>query len=138
MARAPARSRRVKNSVNVGYSSIGRSASLASTPYLRAKARITARITGFGAFARQAAPTARLKVFFGNRRRSVYESSAIGLSCIAARPLPLLLLRLLLLLVGLRAAGNRDVELGSPAIRTGRGSRRLRLLGGRPGVRPRG
>src|SRR5438132_997559 len=85
MARAPGLRRRVKNSVNVGYSSMGRSASLMSTPYLRAKARITARTTGLGALARHAAPTARDSVFFGSRRNSVYDSSAIGLRCLAGR-----------------------------------------------------
>src|SRR3954463_11082329 len=54
MGRAPGLRRRVKNSVKVGYSSMGRSASLASTPYFLAKARITARITGRGAETRQA------------------------------------------------------------------------------------
>ena len=73
----------MKNSVKVGYSSIGRSASLASTPYLRANARITARITGLGAFTRQAAPTARESVFFGSSLSSVYDSSDIGRQCVA-------------------------------------------------------
>ena len=40
---------------------------------------------GRGALARQAAPTARESVFLGNRRSSVYDSSAIGLRCVAGR-----------------------------------------------------
>jgi hypothetical protein len=61
----------VKNSVKVGYSSTARSASVTSTPYFVQNARITARNTGRGALIRQAAPTARLKVFFGNKRKNV-------------------------------------------------------------------
>src|SRR3954463_12504732 len=83
MGRAPGLRRRVKNSVKVGYSSMGRSASLASTPYFLAKARITARITGRGAETRQAAPTARESVFLGNRRSNVYDNSAMGHGCLA-------------------------------------------------------
>src|SRR5947209_14911655 len=55
---------------------MGRSASLASTPYFRAKTRMAARTKGLGPDTRQAAPTARLRVFFGNSRSSVQESSA--------------------------------------------------------------
>ena len=70
IGRAPAFSRRVKNSVNVGYSSMARSASEASTPYLRANVRITARTTGRGAGNRQAAPTARESVLRGRILRN--------------------------------------------------------------------
>src|ERR1700693_5579526 len=86
MGRRPGLSLRVKNSVKVGYSSSGRSASATSTPYFRAKARVTARTTGLGALARHAAPTARESVFLGNRRRSVYDSSGIGLRGGGGRP----------------------------------------------------
>ena len=71
MGRAPGLSRRVKNSVKVGYSSIARSASAASTPYRRANPRITARITGRGAGMRQAAPSARDSVLRGKSFRKV-------------------------------------------------------------------
>ena len=85
IGRAPGLSRRVKNSVKVGYSSSGRSASLASTPYFLANARIAARTTGRGALARQAAPTARESVFLGSRRSRAYDSSGIGLRGVAGR-----------------------------------------------------
>ena len=59
-----------------------------------------ARITGRGAGMRQAAPTARESVFLGSRRNSVYDSSAIGLRCVAGR-------------AALRYRGCAEAALGS-------------------------